>query len=254
MPIDTFDLWTKYTAFVNTFQGGFTPPATVFMPAVNDISNEMWEEKTAIAENDNKVEDDLSPFIKVKNCTVSNTGKSFGSFLYPKNYGRFSSARLLIHDGKFCAEEGVEFHCKEEDDQEKFERVERYLDAIKEVEVVKISNSKWASCLTHLTKGPTTTKPKVTQVDYGFNVAPREVSVIVLSYFVRPTDATFAYTTPPGNIQTGSGDQIIYNKAGSIPLEWSSTLVNEFLWRLAVRFGLYTRDQFMAQMSASLKQ
>lgn len=254
--IDVFVLWTSFNGLVNSFQGGFYPPITVFMPAVNAISNEMWEEKTAIAQNNQKVQEDLFPFLRSKNCIVSGNNSMFGTFIQPDDYAYFLDAGYIISDGKIVGASDCDTCCENEDDVEKYERVERYLDSIERVNVSKIDTTKWNACLSSYTKKPTMQKPKITQSVFkgkdgvlktGFSVSPRKVSVIVLDYYVQPTDAVFAYTVSTPDVQTGSGEQIIYDQKNSVPLQWSPTLINEFLWRLAERFGITTKAQFLTQ-------
>lgn len=246
--IDVFYLWTSFNGLVNSFQGGFYPPVTVFMPAVNAISNEIWEEKVQIAENNQKVQEDLKPFIRTTNCVVRNENSNYGIFDNPMDYGYYSASRLIIFDGKICAEACTKVSS---DEQTEFEEIERYRDGVEEINVRSVSSSKWAACLSSVTKKPTLQKPKITQMDGQYKVAPRKIPVIVMDYYVRPTDAVFAYTTAVPNVQTGSGDQIIYNKSQSTPLQWSSTNINEFLWRLAERFSITTKDQFLTQYAAT---
>lgn len=246
MAIDLFDLYNSFNGLVNSFQGGFYPPVTVFTPAVNAISNEMWQEKVAIAENNQKVQEDLMPFFKTFNCIVNSNGL-FGKFDNPKNYGYYSAARLIIHEGKTCGEKGQPCSKLASDEQSEYEEIERYRDGVEQVNIVKVSSSKWGACLSSVTKKPTLEKPKIAQTGEGYVVAPRKISVVVLDYYVQPTDAVFVYSTAVPNVQTGSGDQIIYNKTQSTPLQWNITSINEFLWRLAERFGITTKDQFLTQ-------
>lgn len=256
MPIDVFKLWTSFNGLVNSFQGGFYPPDTVFMPAVNAISNEMWEQKTKIAQNNQKVQEDLLPFLRTYNCIVTSSNNIFGSFLQPPDYGYYLDAGFLMYNGNVVACEDCNTCAENEDDVEKYERVQRYLDGVERVNVSKIDTTKWNACISSYTKKPTMQKPKITQsvfkdqkgvIKNGFLVSPRQVSVIVLDYYVRPTDAVFAYTVSTPNVQTGSGEQIIYDQKNSKPLEWDETLINEFLWRLAERFGVTTKNQFLTQ-------
>lgn len=249
--LDVFDLWTAFNGLVNSTQGGFYPPVTVFMSAVNTISKQMWDEKNDMAENNQDLEDDLFPFIATKNCVVVNKSNStFGYFDYPSDYGAYSAARMIMYKGEVV--EGKE-ECGNvaTDDETKYELIEKYLDSVTEVNVIKISNSKWASCLSSTTKAPTLEKPKILQTSTGIKVCPRKIGVIVLDYYTQPVEAVFAYDTTPGNLQTGSGDQIIYNKEKSTQLQWSSTLIDDFLWRLAERFGITTKDTFLTQYAAS---
>lgn len=249
--IDVFYLWTSFNGLVNSFQGGFYPPITVFMPAVNAISNEIWQEWTPQAENDQKIQEDLKPFLRTKNCVVVNENSNYGFFQNPVDYGYYSDSRLIVHEGKICGQSGVSCSRAASDEQSEFEEVERYRDGVEEVNVQSISSSKWAACLSSVTKKPTLQKPKITQMSIQFKVAPRNIPVVVLDYYVNPTDAVFAYTTTTPNVQTGSGDQIVYNQSQSTPLQWSPTLINEFLWRLAERFGITTKDQFLTQYAAT---
>lgn len=249
--IDVFSLWTSFNGLVNSFQGGFYPPITVFMPAVNDISKQMWQEKTKIAENNQKIKEELRPFLRTFNCMVKNENSNYGTFVNPKDYGYYSASRLIIHEGKCCCEKDQPCSKLPSDEQSEYEEVERYRDGVEEVNVTNIASSKWAACLSSATKKPTLEKPKITQITNGYKVAPRKISVVVLDYYVIPTDAVFAYTTATPNVQTGSGDQIIYNQSQSTPLQWSYSVINEFLWNLAERFAITTKDNFLTQYAGS---
>ncbi len=251
MPIDPNDLYNDFIALVNTFQGGFYPPASVFIRVANDISLDMWNRKTEQAENSNQIDDNLYPFQKTKNCIVVNTNQTYGIFNYPDDYGAYSAARIAVYQGKTVGYDDCDI-CgskPEYDEEEKYQMIQRYLDNIVEHDVKKIGSSKWGSCLSSLTKPPTLEFPKITQTNKGYKVAPRQVSVVILDYYVEPTPATFMFTLAPGNPQTGSGDQMIYNKAASTPFQWNLNVVNEFLWELGVRFSVYTKDNFLAQIS-----
>lgn len=245
----TFAIWNAFNSWANTFQGGFYRPQTDFIVDLNNISNKIWTELTDEAENNQSNQDDLSPFLKTKNCIVQNADSTYGTVAYPPDYGAFSCARLLLYGGKTVGDKDCET-CgskPDADEQEKYEMVQRYLDGLKEVDCPKINNSKWAGCLSHLTKMPTLSRPKITQNKDGFKVAPRRVSVIVLDYYTSPVDATFDFTIAPGNVQTGAGDQIIYNPLTSIPLQWKPSMIDEFVIRLGERYSIFSRDQFLFQ-------
>jgi len=257
MPIDANDLYNNFISTVNTFQGGWYPPASVFINSANDVSFEMWDAKTEEAENNEKNQDDLYPFLRTKNCIVSNSNQHYGLFDDPADYGQYSSASIVVYQNKTVGYEGIECvpcNNKKIDEQEHYELVERYLNGIVEHDVKKISNSKWSNCLSSLTKAPTLSEPKITKTSKGFKVAPRNVSVILLNYYKEPTKATYVYRSVSGNPQTGSGDQIVYDANASIPFEWNTNLINEFLWRLGERFGVFTKDQFIAQFSNQMKK
>lgn len=245
--IDIYDLYQDFEAAYNTFQGGFFPPQSVFLRAVNNINQDLWIRWTREAEKSQEAKDNLFPFLKSENVICQQQPSYYSVVAPPKDYGRLSTANILVtkdnktvpkkevNGGKCC---NGEF--KQDEDLSK-----DYYDNVSEKTVEIIDNKRWASCLEHLTKNPTFDKPKMTQINNGFKVAPREVSVIVLNYYKLPEDATFAYTTVGGNLATGSGGQIIYNKAASNPLLWNTSMKPEFLIELGVRFSLYTREQFI---------
>lgn len=275
MPIDAFDLFQSFQSYVNTYIGGWFRPQTDFIVAGNDISNDIWEIKTKQAEKSQEGIDDLGVFLRSKNRLVQAQNSYYGIFVPPDDYGRFASARIILENGKCVACRQLE-HDKKDDkaqgqcDQTNTETQEQinadYYDRICERQIDKIDNQRWGAVCQHLTKAPTLDNPKLTQIgqsvpgknsttvqQISFKVAPRTVSVVVLDYYIRPTPATFVYDKVPGDPQTGAGDQIIYKRSQSTPFQWPSTMINEFLIRLGERYGLFTRDQFVAQTSTQQK-
>lgn len=254
--IDLFDLYQSFLSYVNTFAGGWFRPQTDFEKACNDISNELWDMYTPLAEKDQAAKDKLVYFLTSKNVIVTSGSTFYGTVTPPPDYGRYASARIIVHKGDKCVPcadvDGGKCCNGEFKTQE--EITDEYFDNIQEVKVENISNLRWGSVGGHKTKKPTLEKPKITQVDGVFKVAPRKVSVLVLDYYVRPRPAVFAYTVVPGNPQTGAGGQIVYNRNNSLPLQWPTTVVNDFLVRLGARFGLFTKDQFVTQAAQSERQ
>lgn len=273
MPIDPFSLYQSFQSYVNTFQGGWYRPQTDFQSATNDISNDIWEDFTKRAEKSQEVRDNLGPFLRSKNRIVKRQNSYFGVFQAPDDYGRFASARIIRQADKCIpcqglegAEEMEQGKCDAINTEDQTEIDNKFFEGMCEQQIDMIDNQRWGSVCQHLTKPPTLYNPKMTQYSVevpapnntkiakiSFKVAPRAVSVVVLDYYIRPTPCVFGYTKAPGNVQTGAGDQIIYNKNASTPLQWPDTLVNEFLWRLGERYGFFTRDQFMAQVSTQQK-
>lgn len=259
--LSLFSIWKSFQAFVNTFQGGWYRPQTDFENACNDISNLIWEDWTGQAEKSQEIKDHLAPFLKSKNLIVTNANSFYGTISYPKDYGRFATATILVagdgcipcktvDDGK-CSD-GTDFKTTEEISDEYYSKCE-------ERQILLVDDQRWAACLTHLTKCPTFQNPKMRQMSTdkfnGFQVAPRTVSVVVFNYYTKPKNGTFKYTVASGNVQTGAGDQIIYSPApSSTELEWPPTVINEFVIRLGERYGLFTRDQFVTAFSSQMKK
>lgn len=258
--IDTFDLWKRFCADNNVFQGGMFRPERDFQENINSISEEAFADFTAQDEKTQQIEDWLAPFANTVNIIVTPTAGNWGLAAYPKDnkgkllYGAYKAARSLQHRDQCLCEEGSSLYkdgaCVDKESEfEKLERVERYKDGIIEATVTKVTSSKWSACLEHETKCPTFEEPKITQFKDGFKVAPRQVSVIVLDYYKKPKPAKFAYTIAPGNPQTGAGDYIIYDAANSSNLEWPESMIPYFLDKLQNIYSKFTRDPILFQMN-----
>jgi hypothetical protein len=251
--IDLFDLYNSFTSVVNSHVGGWFRPQTDFTKRCNDISKKLWVKWTREAEKSQEAKDNLMPFLRSKNIIVSTTGP-YGKFSPPNDYGRFASTRIIVAGDTCLPDRSVDNgKCEQGDFKNQDELTDEYLDSIKQVDVDLIDDKKWGAVNSHLTKRPTLAKPKIRQIDNGFEVAPRKVSVIVLDYYVEPKEATFVYTISPGNVQTGAGDQIIYDSKNSQPLEWPATVRNEFLTELANSYGVFVRDQLVTQVTQQQK-
>jgi hypothetical protein len=256
--IDVYDLYQSFCSIVNTYLGGWFRPNTDFLQGCNDISKELWVRWIREAERSQEAKDNLFPFLVSKNVIVSNAG-IYGTFQPPKDekqpYGRFAAARIIVAGSQCVPSKEVDAgKCCNGDFKSQEELTEDYYNDVAQYDVDMIDDIKWGACNSHKTKKPTLMKPKIRQIDGGFQVAPREVSVVVLDYYRPPVDATFVYKNTPGNVQTGGGDMMIYDKANSLPLEWPFNVRNEFLIALGERYGLFAKDQFMAQFSAQQKQ
>ena len=233
---------------VNTFTGGWFRPQTDFIRAVNNISISLWNKWTDEFEKSQKNDDRLLPFLKSKNIIVQNQNNYFGLANYPVDYGSYATSRLMI-SGETCVPCQSVDNGKCEGFKTTDEITQDFLNTVEEIKVEKVDTQKWASCLSHLTKCPTLAKPKLTQFQNGFKVAPRQVSVLVLDYFVRPKKATLVYTTTLPDTNTGAGDQIVYDLVHSVPLEWPDIVRDEFLWSLGERYGYFTREQFLTSFA-----
>lgn len=252
--IDVFDLWKKFCADNNTFQGGMFRPERDFEPIINSISLDAFADFTAQDEKSQQIDDWLAPFANTINIIVDPSGGNYGVAKYPKLYEAWKAARSLQHKEQCLCEEGSDIYkdgecITNETELQKLQRVERYKAGIFEATITKVESSKWSACLEHETKCPTFEEPKVTQFNEGFKVAPRTVSVIVLDFYKKPKEAKFAYTIAPGNVQTGAGDYLIYDKANSQALEWPESMIPYFLDKLQKIYAKFTRDPILFQMN-----
>lgn len=248
--MDLFDLYQKTIALVNTAQGGLLRPQVNFENWLATINTELFRDMFGEYEKSQQLSDEYKlPFLKTLNVVVTPVpGAAYDVFAYPSNYEYFSSCRILMRKGNvFCPTSKCSF-LKGEDKNGRGKIVEWLDDDVKElralaeggdsteIPVELIDNQKFGSALGHLTKGPTLQEPKITQFDGGFKIAPKGIGIIVLDYLKTPTRPVFAYTAGPS-------DTVIYNGPGSTQLDWSSIVENEFLSRLAMKYGAYTRDK-----------
>jgi len=264
--IDTYDLYQDFGATVNTFQGGFIPPDTIFTRYINLISKELWEIGCREAEKSQEWRDKMRPFTVSENIITKKSSSYYTICNIPSLYERlFKSSIITVGtDNKSVTVPSKEInkgrcYFNEEKQDEVFKpeiRISQndYLNSIKETDVDNVDLQRWDACLEHRYKKPTLKKPKMVQIDGVFRVAPRDVSVIVLYYFKLPKEATFIYTTPIPNLQTGAGGQIVYNQSASQPLEWGANMKNEFIIRLGEYYGIFTRDMFVTQASLKNKK
>lgn len=261
--ITPFELWLDFKSWVNTQQGGFMPPQSVFIRAANIASMELWKKWTRMAEKSQEIKDNLFPFLVSKNIITTKSNSFYGTFEPPKNYGRYATAKILltkknetvpsieIDKGKCCKGQKVNVKFVPiTDGSEK----EDYFNNTTESDVDIVDNQKWSAMLKHLTKKPTFEKPKMTQLNGVFKVAPRDVSVVVLNYYIEPVDAVFGYKPNPGNVQTGSGGAIVYDKNTSVNFQWTKQAKPDLLEMLKEVYIGFTRDGQFQGINSAQKQ
>lgn len=255
--IDIYDLYNDFNAWVNSFQGGFFPPQSIFTRVTNIASLALWKKWTRQGEKSQEIKDNLFPFLVSQNIITKAANSYYATVDQPDNYGRFATAKILLAgDNNTCVPDQSVNNgtCMNGDLTTDQQLAEDYYDTVTEAEIEMIDNQRWSSMLKHLTKFPTFEKPKITQINNGFKVAPREVSVVVFNYYVKPQDAFFAYTVAAGNLQTGAGNQIIYNKNQSTQLQWPTTAKEDLLEELKLVYIGYTRDGLFQQINSIQKR
>lgn len=246
-----FSIWQSFQSLVNTSQNSYFRPQTDFAQAVNDISKDLWDTWTSQNEKSYQIRTYLSPFLKSKNIVTKPANSYYTVAKYPGDYGRLASAAVWsLNDAAIPCPNVDDGKCEGFETQSEVD--EKFYENIVERQVDLIDEKRWKACLTHLTKKPTLLRPKMTQIDGGWNLAPRTASVLVLDYYIVPTDGEFKYTVVPGDPQTGAGDFIQYDPS-STPLQWNSVVLNYFLWKLALRYGIFIGNTFLAQFAEKQK-
>jgi hypothetical protein len=247
-------LYQNFSSLVNTAQGAWFRPQTDFEVQANAVGTEIWKFLTNKAEKSQQEKDYLRPFLKTKNIIVATQNNFYGIVTPPKEYERFSSARLIIHKEKTLPDKSIDNgKCCNADIFKQEEINDEYYKNISQSEIDLIDDKNWAACLQHKKKYPTLEKPKMLQIEGGFRVAPKGVSVVVLDYYILPKYATFKYTISPGNEQTGAGDDIVFDTS-SQPFEWPVTVLPEFLWRLAQRYGIFIEKELIFNFATQQRQ
>lgn len=249
MPTDLFELYKDFAATVNTSQNGMWRPELDFERNANKASDILWNRKIDQAEKSNEIIDSLSPFFVTENCPVKKDNSFYGIVPKPKKYGRWGSARILVA-GEECLSDR---NCDNELIS-KEEVAEEYYDNATEYNVEKLDNGRWSGAINHRRKKPTLDNPKLVQINNQFQIAPRTVSMVILSYYRKPKKATFVYTVSAPNLVNGSGDEIIYDKSKSQPLEWDDSVKEELIEILKEVYIGYTRDGEFQQIDNAQKQ
>lgn len=251
--IDIYDLWLSFVTTVNTFQGGWYRPQSDFQQKVNDISMSLWVKWTNEAEKSQEARDNLIFLLKSKNLIAIPAKANYSTVTPPPDYGRFADMAIVTTGDKTYPDNDIdEGNCDGLSDKEKI--TENYYNNIKTATIELIDKMRWNSCLNHETKSPTLEYPKAVQIEETFRVSPRTVSVVQLSYYIKPDNAVFGYTLAPGNRQTGAGMQIIFDKSKSNNPPWPPSVKNEFIVRLGEAYGLFTREQFVSGFSTQQKR
>jgi hypothetical protein len=254
--ITSFDLWEKFIGKANTHQGGHVRPHRNFINWVNDISIAIFEEEYQAWEKTQVISDRLMPFLRSTNIVVTAVGGQMWDVVkLPKEYEHFSSARIIRRNGEACGDGALptvsgsdgctETRYKEYIDEDEKKMLEQKADeSLKEVVITKVKNNQWASVLDHEFDRPNFENPKCTQFDGGLKLAPKRLGVIVLDYLRLPQKCTFAYTIVNAGLET---EYIQYDPDNSKPLEWSETLINEFVNRLKKDYGTFVREEMLYQ-------
>lgn len=254
-------LWMTFIAQVNTWQGGFWSPQANFTEAVNDIQNELMNDKVAKWQESQILTDEVSPFLETVNVKlVTNSNRPYDTAILPPNYVHYSSARVIIINDEGCGckdkkdidgQTGCIVECSADNkyiDPDTILLEEKHAqDEICEGQVKIIDNQRWAALCDSFTKRPTISKPAITLFAGGIKVYPKHVGIIIMDYFRKPAEAVFNYTLGPN-------DEIIFDPNGSIDLEWPESVQPEFIARLMKKYAMYTGQEGLYQMGEMERQ
>lgn len=240
---------------VNVQQNGQIPPS-VFNTWYNEVNKQVFKEMAEEFQTSQVLSDLLSPFTKYALLPVTaQAGQNWGLLSYPSDYEYFIGATILtqkqeeecfsisnlpIIDGDGKSRKYV--------DPDFAAMAVAYAGSNNEEGTLRlIDQMRWASCLSHPTKGATIKSPKALQYGTGFKIAPKGVVSVILSYLSTPQDSIFAYTI-------SADDIAIYNSAGSQQLQWSDQVLPRFLAELQKKYAAYIGDSQMYQMGDNDKK
>lgn len=247
--INNYDTWLALLQLVNVQQNGQIPPS-VFNKWYNEANRQLFMELAKQFQTNQVGADLLSPFLSIKLVPITpQMGQNWGLAAYPADYEYFVNAMVLTQQQEDeCFSDSnlpnidQDGKSKRYTDPDLAKMAQNYAGAnIVEQQLQLIDAQRWSACLTHKTKGPTLTNPKMTQFNSGFKVAPKGGVSILLQYFHTPAESVFS-----GTVSTD--DIFIYNPLASTQLEWSSQVLPKFLAILQKKYAAYIGDEKMYQM------
>lgn len=251
--IDIYELYKDFASRVNTWQGGNFRFESDFVRNVNTIYYDIWEREAKNARKSQESKDNMIAFHVSKNIAIKpNIFERYCKPVLPVNYGRFSSARIIlqkIDDKNLLTVPDVNVDkgkCYTGNTVVKIDLPSKKSASVSEIPIELIDDAQWAGCMQHLKKYPSISAPKMIQIDGTFQIAPKEISVILFSYYTMPEPAFASVTYTDGDDQNGNGDEVVYNKQKSKQILFPLNLKNEFLWRLGEIYGYFTREQFLS--------
>lgn len=242
MAISINSMWVSVQNQVNVWRTGFISPSK-FNDYLQQASIELFNEKRLAALQNDKIDDDLAPFLKSENLPVTvPVGLNYGLVTRPATqYNYFWSMRAFF-TGK---EESLESCGCPESDNTACDARKNLLQTpvsidqipiVKEVRVTKVSGTVWDSVLNHRTKFPTTDRAFCSQIANGFKVAPRNLSIVTLDNYRLPTTAVFGYTALPSGYYQ-------FNQGASTDIEWPAQVFDELLDRILIMCGVQLKNQ-----------
>jgi hypothetical protein len=239
-------LYEDFSSLNNIGQGGFFRPVADFVPAMHEASLEMFNILAAQQKKTQKVEDALLPFVKAASITVEKIGRNYIA-MYPKDYKYYKAGGIIATDEKAFAEEdtevwqGGECMLSEEQKADFFPKNEDY----NRYPLTKILANQWNGLISHPNRKPTFFYPFIVQRDIGFEVAPKEIGVIVIDYYRLPKEPVYNYD----EIVQKPDLFISFKEEGSVHLEWGEEMIPAFLYRMSKRYGYTTSDELKLQVT-----
>lgn len=253
--LDIYDLFIAFKSEANVNQGAYVSPLK-FQALCNTISQELIQEKFAKWQESQKLTDDMVHLLKTVNLTIPQlAGKPYDMVTMPADFAHFSSARVVYNTEKMkgcvtteygCVDGGTGCPCETTECTADNKYIDSDMVALQAMErdehlvegmVTIVDNQRWASKLTHRTKMPTWKAPAITEAAGGWKIAPKNLGVMLLDYFLVPENAVFAYTINPAT------DEITYDVANSKPVPWPITMKAEFVARLIKKYGVAIGDR-----------
>lgn len=246
--LDIYDMWQSTMSLCNVQQNGQIRPVTDFLSWYNSVNVEKFHEKAGKFQLGQQVTDELNPFHKTVIIPIQRVpGRNYGVAILPADYEYLTDVRVIAQKEEFVcgsldklpiidgAGKSVQYA-----DPDYAQMIQQFANmGVVENTINMVDAQRWGACLTHPDKGPTASEPKCTQDSTGIKVAPVGVAGIVLDYFRTPRNATFNYTI--------SNDIVIYNQIGSVQLEWTNVIKNEFLVELVKKYAAYVGDNALYQ-------
>lgn len=251
--LNVYDTWLALQQLVNVQQNGQIPPS-VFNTWYNEVNKQVFKELAEQFQLNQVMSDLLSPFQSIKLIPVTpQSGQNWGLLSAPSDYQYFTGANILTQkqEDECFSNSNLSIidnggYSQKYTDPDFAKMAQVYAGAnIEEGQCQLVDTSRWASCLSHYTKGATLKAPKMVQFQSGFKVAPKGVVSILLYYLHTPAEAVFSYTI-------SAQDIAIYDSANSKQVEWSDQVLPMFLPHLVIKYGLYINNPDVVKMGENM--
>lgn len=236
----------------NKWRSGSLPPGRSD-DFLQQSSIALFNEKVLAASTNNKIDDDLAPFLRSRNFPVTvPVGLNYGLLSRPSDYKYFWALRSFFtqnEDGSYTSCGCASSDNSACDANSQAIQITPTVDEIaisKEVVIEKIDGGKWASMLSHRSKFPTLDRPYCTQYDTGFKIAPRNINVVTWDYYRLPVKAVFGYTLLPSGYYQ-------YDSTTSTNIEWGEQVFDELLDRTLKLFAVYLGNPKLYSFADNLK-
>jgi hypothetical protein len=254
--INISEFRTNLLDSINKWRSGSIPPGRQDN-FIQQASIELLNEKYLAQIQTQKLDDDISIFHKSVNLPVTvPEGLNYGLIQFPTDYIYYWTLRAFfsgtIDNLNSCGCPTADNSaCNAQTNLIQTPVPIELIPIVKEVNVEKVDSGRWSAVLNHRTKAPTLNHPYCTEYEGGFKVAPRNLSIVTMDYYVLPVKAKFGYQIIQNNVTAVPFYQ--YDPNTSTNIQWGSQVQNELLDRVMKLCAIYLNNPNLYSAANELK-